>query len=152
MGFVFGLSWTPCIGPTYAAIIALSLDAGADGGSAARGATLALAYSLGLGIPFVLSALLLDRAMGVSRALAHHRRLIAAHRDRPTATHGNVCLLDGSAPRLHRHLPAHRVSLTQNPSPVDALPCDRRGTTASTRIRDVGPIAASGLGKGKVCP
>lgn len=76
MGFVFGLSWTPCIGPTYAAIIALSLDAGADGGSAARGATLALAYSLGLGIPFVLSALLLDRAMGVSRALARHRRLI----------------------------------------------------------------------------
>ena len=76
MGFVFGLSWTPCIGPTYAAIIALSLDAGADGGSAARGAILALAYSLGLGIPFVLSALLLDRAMGVSRALARHRRLI----------------------------------------------------------------------------
>ena len=76
MGFVFGLSWTPCIGPTYAAIIALSLDAGADGGSATRGATLALAYSLGLGIPFVLSALLLDKAMGVSRALARHRRLI----------------------------------------------------------------------------
>lgn len=76
MGFVFGLSWTPCIGPTYAAIIALSLDAGADGGSAARGATLAFAYSLGLGIPFVLSALLLDRAMGVSRALARQRRLI----------------------------------------------------------------------------
>ena len=76
MGFAFGLSWTPCIGPTYAAIIALSLDAGADGGSAARGATLALAYSLGLGVPFVVSALLLDRAMGVSRALARHRRLI----------------------------------------------------------------------------
>jgi len=76
MGFVFGLSWTPCIGPTYAAIVALSLDAGTDGGSAARGATLALAYSLGLGIPFVLSALLLDKAMGVSRALARHRRLI----------------------------------------------------------------------------
>lgn len=76
MGFVFGLSWTPCIGPTYAAIIALSLDVGTDGGSAARGATLALAYSLGLGIPFVLSALLLDEAMGVSRALARHRRLI----------------------------------------------------------------------------
>lgn len=76
MGFVFGLSWTPCIGPTYAAIIALSLDAGADGGSATRGATLALAYSLGLGIPFVISALLLDKAIGVSRALSRHRRLI----------------------------------------------------------------------------
>ena len=76
MGFVFGLSWTPCIGPTYAAIIALSLDAGADSGSATRGALLALAYSLGLGIPFVLSALLLNRAIGVSKVLARHRRLI----------------------------------------------------------------------------
>lgn len=76
MGFAFGLSWTPCIGPTYAAIIALSLDAGGDGRSATRGATLALAYSLGLGIPFVLSAILLDKMMGVSKALTRHRRLI----------------------------------------------------------------------------
>ncbi|MEO2096905.1 MAG: cytochrome c biogenesis protein CcdA [Brachybacterium sp.] len=76
LGFVFGLSWTPCIGPTYAAIIALSLDPGADGSGVTRGAVLALAYSLGLGIPFVISALLLDKAMGVSRALSRHRRLI----------------------------------------------------------------------------
>lgn len=76
LGFVFGLSWTPCIGPTYAAIIALSLDSGAEGSGATRGAVLALAYSLGLGIPFVISALLLDKAMGVSRALSRHRRLL----------------------------------------------------------------------------
>ena len=57
MGIVFGLSWTPCIGPTYAAIVALSLDGGGDG-AALRGGILALAYSLGLGIPFVLFALL----------------------------------------------------------------------------------------------
>lgn len=76
LGFVFGLSWTPCIGPTYAAIIALSLDPGAGDSGATRGAVLALAYSLGLGIPFVISALLLDKAIGVSRALSRHQRLL----------------------------------------------------------------------------
>ena len=75
MGLIFGLSWTPCIGPTYAAIVALSLD-GSGGGSALRGGLLALAYSLGLGIPFVLFALLFERALGVSKALARHRRTI----------------------------------------------------------------------------
>lgn len=77
MGLIFGLSWTPCIGPTYAAIIALSLDGGGGGGTALRGGILALAYSLGLGIPFVLFALLFERALGFSRALSRHRRTIA---------------------------------------------------------------------------
>lgn len=75
MGLIFGLSWTPCIGPTYAAIVALSLDGGGDG-AAVRGGILALAYSLGLGIPFVLFALLFQRALGVSKKLAKHRRTI----------------------------------------------------------------------------
>ncbi|MDN6303019.1 MAG: cytochrome c biogenesis protein CcdA [Brachybacterium sp.] len=74
MGLIFGLSWTPCIGPTYAAIIALSLDGG-DGG-VLRGAVLSLAYSLGLGIPFVLFALLFERALGLSKKLSAHRRTI----------------------------------------------------------------------------
>ncbi|WP_193103447.1 cytochrome c biogenesis CcdA family protein [Brachybacterium sp. FME24] len=75
MGLIFGLSWTPCIGPTYAAIVALSLDGGGDG-AAMRGAILALAYSLGLGIPFVLFALLFERALGISKKLSAHRRTI----------------------------------------------------------------------------
>lgn len=73
MGLVFGLSWTPCIGPTYAAVVALSLE----GASPWRGAALALAYSLGLGMPFVLFALLFERALTASRVLSRHRRTIA---------------------------------------------------------------------------
>ena len=51
------------------------LDGGGDG-AAVRGGVLALAYSLGLGIPFVLFALLFERALGLSRKLSAHRRSI----------------------------------------------------------------------------
>lgn len=72
LGIVFGLGWTPCLSPTLIAVGTLALN----GGDPGRGALIAVAYCLGLGIPFLLVALGLGWVTGSVAWLKKHIRLI----------------------------------------------------------------------------
>ncbi len=74
LGAVFGLGWTPCLGPTLVGVIALAV--GTPGGGLARGVLLVAAYCLGLGVPFLLLAVGARRAIRAVSWLRGHVRKV----------------------------------------------------------------------------
>ena len=72
LGLAFAFGWTPCIGPQLGAILSMA----ASEASVTRGTTLLAVYAAGLGIPFLLVALFLDRATGVLNRLKPYMGLI----------------------------------------------------------------------------
>ena len=72
LGALFAIGWTPCIGPTLAAVLSLS----ADTATVSRGALLAFLYSAGLGVPFVLVAASMHRAMDRLAVVRRHSTLV----------------------------------------------------------------------------
>jgi cytochrome c-type biogenesis protein len=72
MGMAFAFGWTPCLGPILTGVLALATDSTTLG----RGVVLLFVYSLGLGVPFLLTGLALGRLAGVFSWVGRHHRAI----------------------------------------------------------------------------
>lgn len=86
VGMAFGLAWTPCVGPVLTAVLTLAATSQTVG----SGAALLFAYSLGLGVPFLLTAVLLTAAFDTLGWLRRHARSI-------TTASGAFLLVMGAA-------------------------------------------------------
>ncbi len=93
------VGWTPCVGPTLAAILALA----ASDVHPTQGAMLLAVYSLGLGVPFLLFALLFTRTLSLAQSLRRHERAVSAVSGSLLVAFG-VLLSTGELMRLTTHL------------------------------------------------
>jgi cytochrome c-type biogenesis protein len=73
LGAVFAIGWTPCIGIILGGILAMAISSG----TGLQGTVLLVAYTLGLGIPFIAIAAVYDRAPGILRPLFRHARIVS---------------------------------------------------------------------------
>lgn len=105
LGFLFGLGWTPCIGPTLSVILTLAYN----GQSVARGGVLLAFYSLGLGVPFIVAALAWRRALGGLAFVRRHQQWVTRLGGLMLVLVG-VLLLTGWWDQLVQWLQIHLIS------------------------------------------
>ncbi len=100
IGMAFGAGWTPCVGPFLGAVLTLA----ASSGSLQQGVVLLLIYSFGLGLPFLLTGLLIDRIAPLFRRLSRYLALISLGSGAMLVVMG-LLILSGSLARLAQYSP-----------------------------------------------
>ena len=101
MGLAFAFGWTPCVGPILAAILTYA----AGQGTVAAGVGLLAVYSAGLGVPFLIAAVALDRLLGVLSGVKRHFRALEIATGALLVVMG-LLMLANQLGTLSRYLPA----------------------------------------------
>jgi len=104
VGAAFGASWSPCIGPILGSILALA----AAGTTLAQGVLLLLIYALGLGVPFILVGLVIDRAGPLVRRINRYTGPISVLGGAIMVVTG-VLILSGRLAQLANYAPLFNV-------------------------------------------
>lgn len=110
LGLGFAAGWTPCIGPVLGAV----LTSGVEQGTTGRGLLLIVAYCLGLGAPFFVVALLIDRATPMLRVINRHQRLISLVGGALVVAMG-VLVISNNVPLVYGFFSTHLPAFFKDP-------------------------------------